>query len=63
MKPMIKRNLIRRLEELEARTEVEAKVLILRFVGVDPDGTKEYGPPWEVRIPPAARRPQRARWR
>lgn len=59
---MIKRNLVRRLEELEEGTAVCGKQINLQIVMVSPDGTRENGPLYVVRIPPVAPR-RRTRWR
>ena len=59
---MTRRNLIRRLEELEACTVVATKQVNLQFVLVSQDGTRKNGPLLEVRIPPPAPK-RKARWR
>ncbi len=54
---MIKRNLIRRLEELESRLGPPAEPLIVQVVYVSPDGSQEpHGPP--IVIPMTADRYQ-----
>jgi len=56
---MIARNLIRRLEELEARTAPAAEPLIIQIVYVSADGSEEDGPRIEVPVPAAGRAWQR----
>jgi hypothetical protein len=50
---MIRRNLTRRLEELEARTARPAEPMIAQIVYVSPDGSEEDGPRYELSAVPA----------
>jgi hypothetical protein len=45
---MIRRNLIRRLEELEARLAPAAEPMIFQITYVSPDGSEEDGPRFTV---------------
>jgi len=49
---MIRRNLTRRLEQLEARTATTGEPLIILIVYVSPDGSTEDGPRFESAAPP-----------
>ena len=63
---MIRRNLTRRLGELEARTARPAEPMIAQIVYVSPDGSEEDGPRYELPMPAARYRPWprgRGRWR
>jgi hypothetical protein len=49
---VIRRNLTRRLEELEARIAPDTEPLMIQIVYVSPDGSEENdGPPIEVPMP------------
>jgi hypothetical protein len=45
---MIRRNLIRRLEELEARLAPAAEPMIFQITYVSPDGSEEDGPRFTI---------------
>ena len=50
---MIRRNLTRRLEKLEARTAPAVEPMIAQIVYVSPDGSEEDGPRYELSAVPA----------
>jgi len=62
---MIRRNLTRRLEELEARIAPAAEAVIIQITYVTPDGSEEDGPRIVVQQPAGRDRAwqRKSRWR
>ena len=53
-------NLLRRLEELEARTAPTGEPMVVEVMHVSPDGTEELG--FRAELPPTGRRPWQRKW-